>query len=414
MGSVAQYVSVGEAQRIIAGAVRPLPVVRLPLLDALGLTLADPVRTDIDDPPFDRALMDGYAVRAADFTDGTATLGVIGSLQAGAVADRALGPGEAWRINTGAPVPTGADAVVMVEQSTLSDDGETVRLDDAPKPGQSITPRATHQKAGDVVLERATRMGPPQVAAAAAAGAAEVVVHRRPRVAVLVTGNELVDIDVHPGPGQIRNSNGYGMTALLRQAGCEVETLGAAGDDKDALTQSIKAGLRSDVLCITGGISMGQYDFVPDVLRDCGVTFHIRKIAVKPGKPTIFGDAADGAYVFALPGNPVSCFVGFWLYVDPLLRGIQGGVPAPPAVLSARLTASVRRAGDRREHMPATVRATADGRLEAAPVRWHGSGDPFGLARANGLIVREAGADPAEPGTEVDVLPLGLWYHMDG
>jgi molybdopterin molybdotransferase len=408
MSMTAENVDVAEAQRIVSAAVVPLAAVRLPLSDALGLTLGEPVCTDLDDPPFDRALMDGYAVRSADLAAGSATLRVVGSLGAGAVADRTLQAGEALRINTGAPVPAGADAVVMVERSTLSDDGATVRLTDTPSPGQSITPRATHMSAGDEVLSAGTMLGPAQVAAAATAGAAQVVVYRRPRVAVLVTGNELVAIDTRPGPGQIRNSNGYAMAGLVREAGCELVELGIAGDNPDLLTRKIDEGLRADVLCITGGISMGQYDLVPDVLRACGVTFALRKIAVRPGKPTIFGRSAAGNYVFALPGNPVSCLVGFRLFVAPLLRGIQGGSTAPPAVVSARLTEPMRNNGGRQAYIPAWVEVSGDGTLEARPVAWHGSGDPFGMATANGLLVRDAGAEPAEPGAMVDVIPLTL------
>ena len=416
MQPAAELVSVEEAQRIVAEAVSaggPLAPEQVALADAVGRTLAEPVHTDIDDPPFDRALMDGYAVRSGDFADGQATLTVVGSLGAGAVADRPVGVGQALQINTGAPVPPGADAVVRVERTELADDGATVRVTDQPVPGQSITPRATHLRTGEVVLEAGTRLGPPQIAAAAAAGAATVIVHRRPRVGVLVTGQELVAVDAEPGAGQIRNSNGYGLIALVQEAGCQPENLGVAADDRASLAERIEAGLACDVLCTTGGISMGQYDLVPDVLRDHDVRFGFRKVKVKPGKPTIFGVASNGGYVFALPGNPVSCFVGFWLYVAPLLRALQGGSAAPPAELAARLHGSLRSGGDRLAYIPASLWVADDGHLEAAPVAWHGSGDPFGLARANGLIVREPSGKSAESGTLIRVLPLSLWNRTD-
>lgn len=417
MTAVAELIGVEEAQRIIARVVAdggPLAAVRVALDAAVGLTLAEAVCTDVDDPPFDRALMDGYAVWSADFADGKATLRVTGSLGAGAVPESSLQAGEALRINTGAPVPPGADAVVMVERSALSADGATVTLHDAPEPGQSITPQATHLGRNDVVLTAGTRLGAAQIAAAAAAGAATVAVHRRPRVAVLVTGNELVDIAARPGPGQIRNSNGPGLAALVQEAGCTVEMLGVAGDDERVLAERIARGLTADVLCITGGISMGQYDLVPDALLAAGVAFLVRKIAVKPGKPTIIGRKPGAAYVVALPGNPVSSLVGFWLYVEPLLSGLQGRPAAPRATMAARLTAPMRKGGGRKSYIPATVRVGADGGIEAEPVPWHGSGDPFGLARANGLMVREADAAAAEVGSVVKILPLSFWTRTDG
>lgn len=395
---------ISDTLEIIGRYVRPLDTCVVPLDQALGLTLAGSIQCDIDYPPFDKAMMDGFAVRAMDCQSPGTSLHIAGEIPAGGQADREVASGQAVRINTGAPLPPGADAVVMIEHAEISPDGQSVVIRDSVRPGQHIARRGVDIRAGDVVLAAGTHIGPAQIAALAAAGAGQVEVCRRPRVAVLVTGDELVDISTQPGPGQIRNSNGPCLLALARQAGCEVVDLGVVGDDRPRLAERLREGLAADVLCITGGMSMGQHDYVPGVLAEVGVRLEVQKIAIKPGKPTAFGVGPAGQLIFGLPGNPVSCFVGFTVFVRAALAGLQGREVAPPPTIPAALECPLRPAGARAEYIPACLRPDEAGGWRVSPVRWQGSGDPFGLARANGLIVRAADAPGLEAGEIVGVV----------
>jgi molybdopterin molybdotransferase len=275
-----------------------------------------------------------------------------------------------------------------------------------PSPGRHIAPRAQDVTAGTTVLTASTRLGPPQIAAAAAAGAATVSVHRRPTVSVLATGSELVPADVKPTGGQIRNSNTSYLMAALRQLGLQPVSLGIVSDDRELLRDHIRQGLRADVLLTTGGISMGRHDLIPGLLAESGVTFHIRKVAVRPGKPTIFGTHHEGKLVFALPGNPVSCFVGLWFLAAPALAGLEGAPVRFPAGVQAVTDQPLAATGDRETFIPARTSAAQDGKLHAKPISWSGSGDPFGLARADSLIVRPAGPARIPAGGLVRVVPL--------
>lgn len=445
MADTTPLATVAEAFAIVVGHIRVLPTVRLPLSEAGGMTLGEPVVCDVDYPPFDRAMMDGFAVRAADCAEAPTTLRVRGEVAAGQAPRETVNPGEALRINTGAPMPPGADAVVVIEKVTLSDDGRQVTTPETPAPGHHVAPRGSAVRAGEVVLEPGAVLGPAQIASAAAAGAAEVTVHRRPRLAVLVTGDELIPIEERPVGGQIRNSNGPCIVALARESGCEVIDLGVVADDRGLLADRIAAGLDADILCITGGVSMGQHDYVPEMLAAAGVETRLRKVAIKPGKPTLFGRGPQGQAVFALAGNPVSCFVCFQIFVRPMIVGMQGRPPEPPVMLPATLETALPPARGREEYLPARLEraevvATGAAASSGAPpgppaqgvplleavahaeaatratwrpvewrvsaVRWTGSGDPFGMGRANGLIVRPANAPAAEAGTTVAVIPL--------
>ncbi len=400
---------ISEALAAIERAVHRLPVTRLPLEQAAGLTLATGIVCDIDYPPFDKAMMDGFAVRAADCRGAGTTLRVTGELAAGQVAADELLTGDAVRINTGAPLPPGADAVVVIEHVELYDDGLRMSTPDTPSPGTHVARRGSDVRAGAIVLEAGTRLGPAQVAAAAAAGAAQVEVYRRPRMAVLVTGDELVPIGKRPTGAQIRNSNGPALAALARQAGCEVIDLGIAGDDRAQLADKVAAGLQADVLCISGGVSMGQHDYVPEVLEQAGVRFDVRKVAIRPGKPIIIGVGPAGQMVFGLPGNPVSSFVCFLVFVRAAVAGLQGRAVTMPPMLSVTLDAPLPAAGQRTEFLPAQLTAGTNGEWRASPTRWQGSGDLFGLARSNGLLVREVNAPAAEAGVKVPAILFETW-----
>jgi molybdopterin molybdotransferase len=403
-----QMIPIGQAWRTIAECVRPLGPQTVPLEQALGCVLAQDLCADSDYPPFDRAMMDGFAVRSADCGSGSVWLAVVQQLAAGDAPAPPLKPGQAARINTGAAVPQGADAVVMVEQTRTSPDEKRVWISEPVRANQNIAAQGSDRTAGQVVLQAGQRLHEPQLAVAAAIGAARASVRRRPRMAILATGSELVPPDRAVQPGQIRNSNGPCLSALASRVGCLCQDLGIVGDDAHQMRQRMAEALGNDVLCLTGGVSMGQLDLVPDVLEQLGVRIHLHKIAIKPGKPTLFGTTANGCCVFGLPGNPVSCFVVFVLLVEPALARLQGLQAGPPPPIRAKLVGQVPRTKDRDAYLPARWQVQPDGELTVEPVPWHGPGDVFGLAEANGLIVRPASAPQATSGQEVLMIPF--WW----
>ena len=399
-------IDIDDAYASVLANVKAGDVVSMSLSQAIGRTLAQPVCTDVDYPPFDRAVMDGYAVRAVDVADAPVTLRVKGQIAAGSDIKITLGPRDAVQINTGAPIPHGADAVVRVEETECDEAGGAVEIRKSVPAGKFITSQAQYVNAGDAVLAPGTRLTPLAISAAASAGAHEVSVFRRPRVAILGTGDELVEIDCKPTGPQIRNSNQYLLEAMVAVEGAEPVILGTAHDDREALRQKISLGAKSDVLCITGGISMGAFDFVPEVLEALGATFHIRKMAIKPGRPTIFATLPDGTPVFALSGNPASAFVGFTLLVKPALAMIEGRTTAGPRFIEAELDGKVSATRDRRTFLPARATRGPVGGWIAKPVPWHGSGDAFGMATADALIMRPPHAGAADSGDTVLILPL--------
>ena len=397
------FVTVEDAQRIVADCVSPLGTESVALAEALGRTLAGAVSCDTDVPLFDRAMMDGYAVRGADVASAPVRLSVVGQVAAGGVAGGKVSPGTAVQINTGAVVPPGADTVVKVED-TVAVGENGIEVTASYVVGRNISLQGEYVKRGATVLKSGQRLGASQIAVAATAGAAAVEVYRQPRVAVLVTGDELVEVAAQPTGSQIRNSNGPALLAMVRETGLAPKSLGVAGDDRGVLEEKIRRGLESDCLCITGGISMGAFDFVPDVLQACGVHFHFRKMAAKPGKPIIFGSTESGKYVFALPGNPISAFVGFVLLVQPALAAMQGRPGQTPSLVKARLDGAVSATAERQSYWPARVAVDNNGRFVARTLCWRGSGDPFGMAEANAMVVQPPDALAATTGDEVSVM----------
>ena len=351
---------------------------------AVSRTLAEPVVCDVDHPPFDRSMMDGYAVRSVDLGSVPATLDVVGCVAAGNEANLPVGPGQAVQICTGAPVPPGCDAVVRVEDTDRRAERVTIKVGIAP--GRYIATRASSARAGQTALEPGRRLSPAQIAIIAACGHSSVLVHQQPSVALLVTGNELVEPDCKPVGAQIRDSNRYVLDALVRQAHCRPVDLGVARDDPKMLTERLGHGLATGFLCTTGGVSMGEFDFVPRCLQDCGATIRFHKVAIKPGKPVLFATTADGGCVFGLPGTPMSVLTTFWLLVRPALALRQGCSDALPRAVTVRLAKPIGATGDRRTFRPARVEPDQDGHLTAEPLVVQGSGDPFGIARANALI----------------------------
>jgi len=399
-------IDVDEAREILLRRVAPGPTAELPLSACLHRTVAKAIRCDVDCPPFDRSVMDGYAVRSADLAEAPVTLRVAGQVAAGTWPDRPLGPGEAVQINTGAPIPPGADAVVRVEETETRTNGAEVVIQRAVVPGHFITPRAAYKAAGDVVLGAGQVLTPVNIGVAATAGASRVTVYVEPTVAVLVTGNELVDVNAVPTDAEIRNSNQYVLEALIRTAHATPVVLEAVGDDRAAIAERIEAGLRCDVLCITGGISMGAFDYVPEILEQCGACFHIRKMAIKPGRPTLFATTQNGTLVFALPGNPMSAFVAFELLVRPALAARQGrpGVFSP--MVSATLKGSITATRDRRSYCPARAWVEEDGGWAVETLSWQGSGDALGTAGANALVMRPPQSREARSGDDVAIMLL--------
>jgi molybdopterin molybdotransferase len=389
-------VEVAAALETVLARAAALPTEMVLLYAAHGRVLAEPVASDIDSPPYTKALMDGYAVRSAD-ARAPATLKVIEEVAAGRVPTRVVGSGEATRIMTGAPVPDGADAVVPHEQTRA--DGNAVHVSRAVAPGEFILPRGREMRAGEVVVPAGTRLTPQAVGLLAAVGRANVRVHRIPRVAVLATGDELVEAVERPGPGQIRNSNGPMLVALASRAGAAVDYLGIAPDNRDGLRRLVARGLdAADVVVLAGGVSAGKFDLVPEVLHELGVVAHFHKVRLKPGKPLLFG-SRDSRLVFGLPGNPVSSFVGFELFVRPGLRKMVGDAIPGPVFVPLPLAAPFAANNDRPTYGPARLE-TATG-LRVRPSDWFGSADLRGLLAADALVSLPAGAVDLKAGEAI-------------
>lgn len=386
--------SVAEAQVLIMQHARPLPAVVLPLADAApGQVLAEDVVSDLDMPPHDKSMMDGYAIRSTDLTEGKATLTVIEEVTAGRVPGKKINPGQATRIMTGAPIPAGADAVVQVERTRLAENNR-VLLEDRPSPGQHILPKGREMRRGDVVLSAGTILRPQVFGLLATVGRTQIKVHPAPRVAVLSTGDELVDAEQTPGPGQIRNSNGPMLVAQIARAGASPHNLGIARDDRESLHKKIAEGLRQPVLILSGGVSAGKLDLVPGVLQELGMEAHFHKVEMKPGKPVFFGsrNPSDSAacLVFGLPGNPVSSLVCFELFVRPALRRLMGHTDAGPRMVPVPLAEDFAYKTDRPTYYPARLEMDEAG-CRVRPGPWFGSADLRALANTNAFILFPAG-----------------------
>jgi molybdopterin molybdotransferase len=394
--------TVAEAQAIVLQNAGPLAPVSAPLSPSvLGAVLAEDVVSDLDMPPHDKALMDGYAVRAADLPDGRGLLTVIEEVIAGRTPRQAVAPGQATRIMTGAPVPAGADAVVMIERTRA--DGDRVAVEDRPpRPGQNIMPRGREMRRGETVLTAGSPLRPQELGLLATVGRVSARVRPAPRAAVLSTGDEVVEAGERPGPGQIRNGNGPMLCAQVARAGGLPQYLGIARDRLDSLRPLIDEGLRSDLLVLSGGVSAGVVDLVPGVLQEAGVRPYFHKVEMKPGKPVFFG-ARGQTLVFGLPGNPVSALVCFELFVRPALRRLAGHAEPGPFLVRAVLTADFAYRTDRPTYHPALLDTQA-GRWQVRAVPWHGSPDLRGLTRANAFVVFPAGDHQHRAGQEFDVL----------
>ncbi|MBA4065560.1 MAG: molybdenum cofactor biosynthesis protein [Isosphaera sp.] len=397
---------VADALAEVLSRTRPSAPVEVALSNrVVGSVLAEGVRAEADSPPFPKSLRDGYAVRAADCAAPNTELRVVAEVAAGAVPSRPVGPGEAVRIFTGGPIPDGADAVVMQEDAEPLD-GDRVRITDPRvKPGQWVFARGTEMRAGDVVLPAGTVINPAAVGVLASVGRTDAVVCPAPWVFVLPTGNELVEPGNPRGAGQIFNSNGPMLAAQVARAGgyCGEGGIGpdAAADLRDLLRKEID---RSDVLLVAGGVSVGKFDLVPAVLDELGVAVHFRQVRMKPGKPLLFGTRGD-ALVFGLPGNPVSAFVCFELFVRPALRKMLGHADPGPVTVSVPLAEGVAEVNDRPTYRPAKLEPAEVG-WAVRPLPWLGAPDLRGLQPADALIVLPPGEARLDRGTPVPVIPL--------
>jgi molybdopterin molybdotransferase len=405
-------ISFDKALALVLGEVTPLPAEDVALEQALGRVLAEDVASDQDLPPFDRAAMDGFALRAADAGAAGAVLDVVGEVRAGEWPEREVGPGEAVRIMTGAPVPKGADSVQPVEKTRETVDGR-VEIATAVAAGANVARRGAEAAAGAVVLERGRRIDAASIAVLASVGGVRPRVGRRPRVAVLVTGDEIVPAaTAAPAAEQIRNSNGPAIEALAHSAGAEVVALGAVPDDRDALDRAIAAGLEStDVLVVSGGVSAGKYDLVEPALTSAGAVFFFTGVAIKPGAPLVFGRAGE-TLVFGLPGNPVSTQFTFELFVRPCLLQMQGARALRARRVPVALATALANRSGRTSHLPSVV-AVEGGRLVARPVRSQGSGDLAAHARANALVVLGAERARAEAGETAEAVLLGRFLEEE-
>lgn len=392
---------VPEAQRRVLDLVAVLEAERVALHEAHGRVLREDVAAPFDLPPSDNSAMDGYAVRAEDVASAPATLRVLGDIRAGSVPSQRVERGTAMRIMTGAFVPEGADAVVQVE---WTDGGaELVRIEKSVTAGANIRRRGEDLRSGETVLRSGAVIRAGELGVLASMQRAHVLVSRRPRAAVLSTGDELIDLDGVLEPGKIVNSNGWSLAALVRETGAEAVPFGIVRDDRDATIAALERALDADFVITSGGVSVGAFDYVKDALDALGATTDFWQVAMRPGKPVVVSTLRDRV-VFGLPGNPVSCMVAFHLFVAPALRkamGMTRSLFAPE--VNARITAPLKPANDRRVYYRARVVAE-EGALVAHPMRAQGSGVLTSMIEANGLVIVEPGANAAAG----DVLRVAL------
>ena len=406
-------IEMDDAIRIVLENTRTIDKTHVGLNDVLGRVLSEDVRSDIDMPPFDKALMDGYALQGADIASASSNtpviLDVIEEIPAGTVPQKRVACGQASQIMTGAPVPDGADTVIMVEDTEPHTDAKKVRVLDTTETGRNIARLGEDVRVKQVVLQANTVIRPPEVGILAAVGHVHVEVYRQPIVGIVATGSEVVEPHHKPKPGQIRNSNGYSMVAQVLRSGAQARYLGIVEDDIHALIQTIGKGLETcDIVALSGGVSAGEYDLVQDGMRDLGVEVLFDRIRMKPGKPLTFG-VKGARQVFGLPGNPVSSVVGLELLMRPAIRKMQCLTDLHLPTVRTVLNADFRQTPGRKQFVPAHSVQGKNGVWESTWVGHHGSADLFSMARANSLFVVNAEDAHVHAGTELDLILLNSW-----
>lgn len=404
--------TVEEAQQELLRHFSTLSGEPIALEAALGRTLAEDIRADMDVPPFANSAMDGYAVRAGDLLGGDdrRVLTIAGEVPAGGVADRAVEPGTAMRIMTGAPLPAGADTVVPFEETDEGTPGTLrplgkVRIQRAPNHGANVRAAGEDLRRGEIVVSTGTPITPAVVGILASVGAASVRLYRRPRVAILATGDELVDVGETPGPGQIRNANGYANAAQVLAAGGEPLRLPIARDTEAQLRARLREGLdwQADLFLTSGGVSVGDYDVVKKVLQAMG-EMQFWRVKMKPGKPIAFGHI-EGVPLLGLPGNPVSAMVGFELFGRPALLKMQGRTALFKPVVPATFEGRLRDRADRRQYVRVRVEQRGS-EFVARLTGEQGSGVLSSMLQADGLLIVPEGMTEVEPGARLDVMML--------
>lgn len=416
---MSQMIPVSEAIAIVEGETTPLGTDPVPIADSVGRILAQDIIADTDLPPFDRSQMDGFALRSADTRDAPVDLTIVGESAAGRGWKGMIKSGEAVRIMTGASVPAGADAVQKLElteenfallQRALQPDEAseaigTVRILEAVEKGKFIVAKGAEINKGERVFASSEAITPQMIASLAAFGYSEIKVGQKPRVAVLATGSEIVNIAETPGPDQIRNSNSPMLTALACRLGGEAHELPLVADDLEALNLAIaEAAYKNDIVVITGGVSVGKYDLTKEALRNLGAEIFFERVKLKPGKPTVFARLGE-ALIFGLPGNPISAAVTFHLFVRLAMLRMQGATGATLRSGFATVEKKLKGAEERDTFLPAVTATNDKGRRIATAVQWLGSSDFVGFARANSLIFVPAGK-VFDPGDVVEVFFL--------
>lgn len=408
-------ISIDQAIELIALNSHALPIETRLLEHVAHSILAENVQSDVDSPPYSKSMMDGYAVQAQDFTDGLRQFEIIERIFAGSNPSHEIKSGMASQIMTGAPIPEGCDAVVMVEQSSEEQvhGKEIVTFDvDHVVSGQNILPRASIFSAGDSILNTGTEVTSKDIGVLAEIGAADCRVFSKPQISVVATGDELVSHDEHPGSGKIRNSNSPMLTALAKQQHCDAEDLGIAADQHLELKDRISWGLNSNILLLSGGVSAGDADLVPDVLEQINVEKIFHKVAVKPGKPIWFGvyerkDELDPhrCLVFGLPGNPASTLACFHLFVVPAIKRLRGLSEWKTKRFQAILENTIEVRGNRETYWPAVLKSSVE-EPRVTTVDWKGSADIRAIAQANCLACFPTNSHHFEKGTTIDVVML--------
>jgi len=398
--------TVEQALVAIKNTISPIPASRLPLNEVAGLPLAEPIIATLDSPPFDKSLMDGFAVRSCDIDRAGVELDLLERLTAGEVPTVSLTAGKTVQVMTGTQLPAGTDAVVKIEDVSGAE-SDRIRIEiSGIAPSRNMLHQGESLQAGETVLEAGARLKFPQISLLAELGFAQVQIFRRPTVSILATGNELVPVDQSPGPGQIRNSNESMLIAQIENGQATPVPLGIARDEVDELRTKILQGLDSDFLILSGGVSAGVLDLVPKILQKVGVKQVFHKVQLKPGKPIWFGQYCreDGkrSYVFGLPGNPVSALVCFELFVREALRCFQRSEKTANSLHTAYLQQAHLVKSDRPVYYPAQI-SFSDGKIMAKPVRWVGSADIRGTSQANGMICFPPGEKSYQPGDQVQI-----------
>ena len=411
-------ITVEQALDIIRQNIPPTQFEKIALADSLNRVLAEDVFSDVDMPPFDKSAMDGYAVRSEDIKLPPVELEVLEIVPAGKMPTKEVKPGKAIKIMTGAPVPRGADAVIMVEQTKYEPATRTVRCLSTIEKDANICFKAEDINAWAKVISRDTKITPQVIGLLAAVGKDKVLVYKYPSVAIATTGDELVEINQKPKGAQIRNSNTYSLLAQLTNIGMPVTSLGIVRDDIDIMMEKVSVGLKSDMLILTGGVSMGDYDIVEDVFKKLGVRILFDKVAIKPGKPAVFGVGPKGNLVFGLPGNPVSAFVITEIFIKEALSLLCNDATIKNRIIEATLAAPIEITSNRQQYLGARI--LPDGKVEPikghgsltyqpladmrGPPRSGGSADILSLSRADGFIIVPPDSPPLPIGNRVKMM----------